>query len=49
MLDASCNLLHKLRKHRVASSNSKPSGWDDCEVLNSIGLYISDLASWLTL
>lgn len=49
MLDASFNLLHELRKQRVASSNFKSSEWDDCGVLNSIGLYMSDLASWLTL
>lgn len=49
MLDASCNLLPKLRKQRVASCNFKPSAWDACGVLNSIGLDMSDLASWLTL
>lgn len=42
MLVASCNLLPKLRKHRVASNNFKPSAWDDCGVVNSIGLYMSD-------
>lgn len=49
MLGAFCDLLHKLRKRRVALVISSPQNWDDCGVLSSIGLYVSDLGSWLTL
>lgn len=32
-------LLHNLRKQKFASVISRHHNWDDCGVLNSIGLY----------